>query len=139
MLYICSFLWLAASFFFVSVTSRHCQHQNIPGDCDRDIHHMNSCKDEKSNTATRDIDQMLLDDIRLMAEYAAAAYWPGNNNSTDTPVSCTGYNCTHVPEGNCPRVEAAGARTTIEFKDTPKFDDHGELPLCHKSKALLLI
>ena len=82
------------------------------------------------------ISKDLLDDFRLMSQYCAASYWPGNNNSTDTPIQCPGAGCKYIPEGNCPLVEAANATTTVEFKDTPKFDNHGEVIVTLKANII---
>ncbi|KAL6720141.1 hypothetical protein ACLMJK_002062 [Lecanora helva] len=100
---------------------------DIPGQCRHKFFHWNQCKPERGLTKTEGISKELLDQFRLMSQYAAAAYWPGNNNSTGTPLSCSGPNCHNDPDGNCPLVEQAKASTTDEFQDTPKFDDHGKL------------
>ena len=80
-----------------------------------------------ANTEVEGIDAGLLAQFKLMSEYAAAAYWPGNNNSTGDLISCSGDSCPTVPEGNCPQVEAANATTVVEFEHGP-FDDTGRVP-----------
>ena len=86
---------------------------------------VNSCKRDRSNKKTKGISQDLLDQFELMSQYAAAAYRPANTNSTDTLLSCSDEVCKYNAKGPCPLVEAAKARTAIEFQDTPHFDDHG--------------
>lgn len=95
-----------------------------PGECVHQFRHLNSCDDAPTNTETNGISAGLLADMHLMAEHAAAVYLLANNNSTGTPLTCTGT-CPGIKEGSCPQVEAAGATTITEFKDTPRFDDHG--------------
>ena len=101
---------------------------SIKGHCRHHFLEQNRCHHEKFNTVSEGIPLDLLYQFQLMAQYAAAAYWPGNNNSTDTPLSCSSDQCKYHPEGNCPLVEAANATTSVEFKNTPPWlDDHGKL------------
>lgn len=100
---------------------------------------VNRCEDLPTNTETSGIGQQQLDDIGLMAQYAAAAYWPGNNNSTGDFLSCSRSPCDRAPKGNCPDVEAARVTTIAEFKDTPDVDDHGRFQPLRKVENLFLI
>ena len=77
------------------------------------------------NTEQKGIDQGLLDKLHFFSQFAAAAYWPGNTNSTGDQVKCSGNSCPGVPEGNCPDVEKGEYVTTAEWKDIATFDDHG--------------
>ena len=77
-------------------------------------------------TETMGIDPKLLDDMDLMAQYSAAAYWLMNSNSTGGVLTCATKDCENLPEDNCPRVEAAQAYTTYEFQNTDHGDDHGK-------------
>ena len=109
---------------------------DVPGHCRHHAIRRNRCHKEKSNKKTKGISQDLLNQFRLMAQYSAAAYRPGNTNSTDTPITCSEEHCKYRPEGNCPLVEKAKATTTVEFEDTPHFDDHGRLPCPTRTMAL---
>ena len=115
---------------FISCTAAHyCEkvdEKKIPGHCRHKRHMINDCKQEKSATTHIGIPQILLDEFHLMSQYCAAAYVPYNTNSTDELLSCSEMHCKNVPEGNCPLVEKAKARTTIEWEDTPRFDNHGQ-------------
>ena len=118
---------LLSTTLWLTVISRHCGGpHDLPGHCHHIWYDRNRCKPTPGNTKTQGISQNLLDDFVLMSQYAAAAYWPSNTNSTNTPLSCSENQCRNVPAGNCPLVEQANATTTEEFKDTPHFDDHGK-------------
>ena len=119
-------IFLLSTTLWLTVTSRKCHGKDIHGSCDHYWNHLNRCHPTPGDQKTQGISQNLLDDFVLMSQYAAAAYWPGNNNSTGTPLSCSDSPCEYVPRGNCPLVEQANATTTEEFEDTPQFDDHGK-------------
>lgn len=72
----------------------------------------------------------LLQQFNLMAQYAAAAYCPDNNNSTATPIICS--------TGNCPLVETAGAQSVDEFENDPRFDDTGFVAVDSVNKLVVL-
>ncbi|KAL8917515.1 MAG: hypothetical protein Q9172_005818 [Xanthocarpia lactea] len=78
----------------------------------------------------RPISDNLFHTFQLISQYAAAAYCPGNNNSTDTLLTC--------PSGNCPQVEAAAAITLSEFEDTPNFDNTGYIAIDNVNKMVVL-
>ena len=58
----------------------------------------------KTRTA---IDDSLFQDLKLMAQYASAAYCPDVYTAANTPIKCG--------SGNCPLVESANASTTLEY------------------------
>lgn len=72
----------------------------------------------------------LLHQFSLIAQYAAAAYCPDNNNSTATPIVC--------PTGNCPLVEMAGAHSVQEFENDPRFDDTGFVTIDDVNRLIVL-
>ncbi|KAL8861065.1 MAG: hypothetical protein Q9178_002578 [Gyalolechia marmorata] len=78
----------------------------------------------------RPISDNLFHTFQLISQYAAASYCPGNNNSTDTFLTC--------PSGNCPQVEAAAAITLSEFEDTPIFDNTGYIAIDNVNKMVVL-
>jgi hypothetical protein len=53
------------------------------------------------------IGDTLFQDLKLMAQYASAAYCPNNYNTANTSIKCG--------SGNCPLVESANASTTLEY------------------------
>ena len=55
-----------------------------------------------------DVSTAVLRDLNLRGQYSAAGYCVANNNSPGDEVACTA--------GNCPLVEAATTRTSIEFQ-----------------------
>lgn len=77
------------------------------------------------------ISEELLHQFNLMAQYSAAAYCPGNNNSTGTPITC--------PTGNCPLVEAAGAYSIEEFENNPQSDDTGFIAVDDVNRLVVLV
>ena len=101
------------------------KHKHIQGQCRHKFWKLNQCKPERSNKKTKGISKDLLDQFRLMSQYSAAAYRSANTNSTDTLISCSDQICKYNFSDPCPLVEAAKAKTAIEFEDTPHFDDHG--------------
>lgn len=76
------------------------------------------------------ISEELFHEFRLMAEYAAAAYCPGNLDSPGTQVTC--------PVGNCPLVEMANATTMLEFTKTKLSDDSGFVAVDDKNKFIVV-
>ncbi|KAI9699279.1 MAG: hypothetical protein M1836_002889 [Candelina mexicana] len=72
-------------------------------------------KDELS--ATERVDPILLQQFKLMSQYAAATYCFGNNDSADTPIIC--------PQHNCPLVESANATSVYEFQNSRFTDTTG--------------
>ena len=67
-----------------------------------------------------------------MAQYAGAAYCPGNNNATitGTPITC--------PQGNCHLVEEAGAHGAVEFENTFEADNTGYIAIDDTNKLVVL-
>ncbi|KAF1992621.1 alpha/beta-hydrolase [Aulographum hederae CBS 113979] len=57
----------------------------------------------------RAISSTLLNNFALIEQYAAASYCPNNNDSPDTPLTCS--------TGSCPLVQDAGASTITEFSN----------------------
>ena len=82
-------------------------------------------KDDPPYTETKGISQALFDDLQLMLQYSAAAYYPSNINSTGDKLSCSRDHCEALPKDNCPRVEEANAFTVNDFEDTVYGDDNG--------------
>lgn len=78
----------------------------------------------------RGISDELFHTFQLMAQYSAAAYCKENDNSTDTPITCW--------KGNCPLVEEAGARSVLEFENTPINDDTGFLAVDETNRLIVL-
>ena len=118
---------LVFSFFVISsasLTNRSCG--NDPEDCNWGIGNLNSCKDPKNATEQIGIEQDLLDNLRFFSQFAAASYWPDNNNSTGDFLKCSGDSCPKVPAGNCPDVEKDEYTTVSEWQDMAGFDDHGK-------------
>ncbi|KAL9122820.1 MAG: hypothetical protein Q9187_000630 [Circinaria calcarea] len=95
-----------------------------------DSHRTFSSKDSPSNREYIGISEDLLQRFRLMAEYAAAAYCPGNNDSPGNQITC--------PAGNCPHVEAANATTMEEFRNTRITDDTGFLAIDNINRIIVL-
>ncbi|KAF2196636.1 alpha/beta-hydrolase [Delitschia confertaspora ATCC 74209] len=58
----------------------------------------------------RAIDTTVFDRLKFFSQYAAASYCKGNNNSTNTKITC--------PAGNCPDVQAANTHTVSEFENS---------------------
>ena len=96
-----------------------------PDDCERGFLTFNSCLNPKNTSEQRGIEQDLLDSLRFFSQFAAAAYWPDNNNSTGDLLKCSGDSCPKIPSGNCPDVEKGEYTTVSEWKDVARFDDHG--------------
>ena len=67
----------------------------------------------------------LFDQLQLMVQYSAAAYYPTNVNSPGDNLSCSRDRCDNLPKDNCPRVEQAVTYTADEFQYTPDGDDNG--------------
>lgn len=82
------------------------------------------------NSETNGITEALLQNFRLMAQYSAAAYCPGNNNGTGTLITC--------PVGNCPLVEAARAHGAFEFENTVWADSTGFVAVDDTNKLVVL-
>lgn len=82
-------------------------------------------EDDPPYTETKGISPELFDQLQLMVQYSAAAYYPSNVNSTADKLSCSRDHCDNLPKDNCPRVEAANAFTAIEFMHTPDGNDNG--------------
>lgn len=78
-----------------------------------------------------EISAELLGQFNLMAQYAAAAYCPENNNSTETPITCSA--------GNCPLVEASGAYSVAEFENIPGSDDTGFMAVDDANRLVVLV
>lgn len=81
--------------------------------------------DDPPYTETKGISPELFDQLQLMVQYSAAAYYPSNVNSVGDRLSCSRDHCKDLPKDNCPRVEAANASTADEFQGTPGGNDNG--------------
>ena len=81
--------------------------------------------DDPPYTEIKGISPELFDQLQLMAQYSAAAYYPSNVNSVGDRLSCSRDHCKDLPKDNCPRVEEANATTADEFKHTAYGDDNG--------------
>lgn len=77
-----------------------------------------------------DISKDLFGQFQLMAQYSAAAYCSGNNNSPDTPITC--------PAQTCPLLEAAGVRSVDEFENTKGADDTGFIAVDETNRLIVL-
>ena len=86
--------------------------------------------DQRSNRQYIGISEDLLQRFQLMAEYSAAAYCPGNNDSPGNQITC--------PTGNCPHVEAVNATTMEEFQNTRIADDTGFLAIDNVHRIIVL-
>lgn len=84
-------------------------------------------KDDPPYTETKGISPELFDQLQLMLQYSAAAYWPRNVNSVGDRLSCSLDHCDKLPKSNCPRVEAANASTVDEFKPPGGHDNGRDL------------
>ena len=82
--------------------------------------------DDPPYTETKGISPELFDQLQLMVQYSAAAYYPSNVNSVGDRLSCSRDHCDNLPKDNCPRVEAANASTADEFMRTPDGNDNGK-------------
>lgn len=78
----------------------------------------------------RGISEDLFHTFELMAQYAAAAYCTGNNNSSGTLVTC--------PAKTCPLVEEARARTVSEFENMKGADDTGFVAVDDAARLIVL-
>ncbi len=76
------------------------------------------------------ISEDLLHQFKLMAQYTAAAYCLGNNDSPDTPITCL--------KASCPLVEEAGAVTVSEFQNTTAADNTGFLAVDETNRLIVL-
>ncbi|MCJ1257695.1 hypothetical protein MMC24_005521 [Lignoscripta atroalba] len=114
--------------FFASVLSSPVPH--FKGSCRHGILHILSCKDEPTNTESIGISDELLHRFELIADYATAAYCPGNNDSPGTQLTC--------PVHNCPLVEAANATTITEFQNSKLTDNTGFLAVDLVNKMVIL-
>ena len=65
----------------------------------------------------RAIDTATFNNLKFFSQYAAAAYCPGNNNSTGTKITCEA--------GNCPDVQTADTHTVSEFENSIQTDITG--------------
>lgn len=92
----------------------------------RNVHSSLCTRFEEHNGISDD----LLRQFQLMAQYAAAAYCPINNDSPSSSIVC--------PTGNCPLVESAGARTVIEFENTTGADVTGFLAVDETNRLIVL-
>ncbi|OSS44535.1 hypothetical protein B5807_10797 [Epicoccum nigrum] len=63
----------------------------------------------------RAIDDNLFQSLKLMAQYASAAYCPDVYTAATTTIKCG--------SGNCPQVESANASTTLEYSRTETLTD----------------
>ena len=80
--------------------------------------------------AVTGISEELFHTFQLMAQYSAAAYCKENTNGSDTLIVCW--------KKNCPLVEESGARSVIEFENTPINDDTGFLAVDETNRLILL-
>lgn len=65
----------------------------------------------------RAVSAAVLSQLEFFAQYSAASYCLGNNNSPNTKIAC--------PQGNCARVEAANTNTLTEFENSLRSDITG--------------
>ncbi|KAN0094055.1 alpha/beta-hydrolase [Hyaloscypha variabilis] len=88
----------------------------------------------RDNTTTVGISQSLLDNFRLFANFTAASYCPGNENSTSgSLITCT--------DNACPLVEADNATSLVEFggsNDTTTADIKGFVAL-DPTRSLIVV
>lgn len=77
-----------------------------------------------------DVSAGVLSQLAFFAQYSAAAYCLGNNNSPNTKVTC--------PQGNCPLVEAATTNTLTEFENSIKTDVTGFVATDTTNKLIVL-
>jgi hypothetical protein len=76
----------------------------------RSLYHLKSISlpPATDNTTTVGISQSLLDNFQLFANFTAASYCPGNENSTsDSLITCT--------DNACPLVAADNVTSLVEF------------------------
>ena len=108
----------------VSLSKRGCG--GDPDDCHPGFLKINSCRNSQNTSEEKGVDQDVLDKLHLFSQFAAAAYWPDNNNSTGDLLKCSDGSCPKIPTGNCPDVEKGEYTTVQEWKDVDKVDDHGK-------------
>ncbi|KAF2853221.1 alpha/beta-hydrolase [Plenodomus tracheiphilus IPT5] len=78
----------------------------------------------------RAVSANVLDQLQFFAQYSAAAYCLGNNNSPNTKLSC--------PQGNCARVEQANTNTLTEFENSIRTDVTGFVATDTTNKLIVL-
>ncbi|KAI9836215.1 MAG: hypothetical protein M1819_001552 [Sarea resinae] len=88
------------------------------------------CASLEVGYAREAISEELLGNFKLYAQYAAAAYCVGNNDSPFSQVLCS--------SGNCPLVEAANANTTEEFQDTAIADTTGFIAVDPSNEVIVV-
>ena len=76
------------------------------------------------------VSQELLDRMKLMSQYAAAACCPGNNNSSLTEIKC--------PTGNCPLVEEKHVQSLVEFENMMAADTTGYVSIDNRGKDIVV-
>ena len=99
--------------------------------CHHDLHHLVHCADSPNVTKTVGIFPVLLGQMRLFAQYSAAAYCANNSNSPGTFITC---DASH----NCPLVESDEARSANEFEETKVYDDHWFIAIDDVQKLVVL-
>ena len=77
-----------------------------------------------------EISEDLFHQFQLIAQYAAASYCPGNNNSPNTPLTC--------PPEICPLLEEAAARSVSEFEDNGRADNTGFIAVDETNRLIVL-
>lgn len=82
-------------------------------------------EDDPPYAEKKGISPELFDQLQLMVQYSAAAYYPSNVNTPGDNLSCSRDYCENLPKDSCPRVEEANAYTAEEFQYTPAGDDNG--------------
>ena len=94
----------------------------------------------KPNSVQRNVDrkasvidhvsQQLLDRMKLMSQYAAAAGCDGNANSPLTTINC--------PPHNCPLLEKNRVQSVVEFHDTGSADTTGFISIDDRGKDIVV-
>ena len=88
------------------------------------------CKDDPNLPVIEHVSQQLLNRMKLMSQYAAAAYCPENSNSSLTDIKCH----TH----NCPLVEERHVQSLVEFEDMVAADSTGYVSIDDRGKDIVV-
>ncbi|KAI8935522.1 hypothetical protein NX059_008092 [Plenodomus lindquistii] len=78
----------------------------------------------------RAVSANVLDKLSFFAQYSAASYCLGNNNSPNTKITC--------PQGNCARVEQANTNTLTEFENSIRSDITGFVATDSTNKLIVI-
>ena len=99
--------------------------------CHPNLFNFVQCKEGPDSTKVSGISQELFKQMKLFAQYSAAAYCRDNSNSPETPIKCAGK--------NCPLVEAANAISTAEFSNLLEYDNHVFVAVDDVHKVVTLV